>query len=93
MLVKKLEQSATGGTRKVVKYFAAPSASGKTCAVLPAFLRSAGKEGGFTHYIYIAYHNNRRNFKAFPNKPVDYSLIAYKQGTAFIVNCLKKGFK
>ena len=57
---------------------------------LPAFLRSAEKEGGFTHYIYLAFHNNdRRNFKAFPSEPYD-KTIAYKQGATFIAKCLKK---
>ena len=93
MLVKKLEEGAKEGSRKGVKYFATPPASGKTSAVLPAFLRSAEKEeeGGFTHYIYIAFHNNdKRTFKAFPSKPFDNAVLAYKQGAAFIVNCLKK---
>ena len=93
ILVKKLEELpiVIQSTRIVVKYFAAPGASGKTCAVLPAFLRSAEKKGGFTHYIYLAFdNNNRRNFKAFPNKPDDDNLIAYNQGATFIVNCLEK---
>ena len=37
MLVKKLEENPKDGGRREVKYFATP-ASGKTCAILPAFL-------------------------------------------------------
>ena len=52
-------------TRASVKYLAAPGA-GKTCAVLPAFLRCAERHG-FTHYIYIAFNNNeKRTFRANP---------------------------
>lgn len=48
--------------RALVKYLAAPGASGKTSSVLPAFLRSAERGGGFTHYIYLAFANNGYNF-------------------------------
>ena len=90
ILVEELEKDPENGASRDVKYFAAPPASGKTCAVLPAFLRSAEKERGFTHYIYIAFHNNhKRSFKA-REKPVNVEALAYNQGAAFIVNCLKK---
>ena len=60
-LVKQLEEPPK--SRREVKYFAAPGKSGKTCAILPAFLRSAEKDDGFTHYIYLAFNNNdTRNF-------------------------------
>ena len=91
LLVKKLEERTI--PRRDAKYFVAPPASGKTCAVLPAFLRSAAKDGdnGFTHYIYIAFRNNKnRSFRATPFTPDNDKNVAYKQGAAFIINCLEK---
>lgn len=42
-----------------VQYLAAPSASGKTACILPAFLRSTEMEElSFTHYIYLPFHNH-----------------------------------
>ena len=76
MLVKKLEEPPE--RRRDVKYFAAPPSSGKTCSILPAFLRSAEREGGFTHYIYIPFDNNEnRIFKASPFEP-DHDLVVAK---------------
>ena len=85
ILVKKLEAPPSNDAH--VKYFAAPDSQGKTCAILPAFLRSAERNGGFTHYIYLPFHNNEmRNFSAtYPSKD---EMIAYDQG-AFIAECLK----
>ena len=76
--------------RRDVKYFAAPPSSGKTCSILPAFLRSAEREGGFTHYIYIAFDNNEnRIFKASPFEPDRDLVVANRQGAAFITKCLE----
>ena len=91
MLVKKFEAPPENSGRRDVKFLAAPPASGKTCVVLPAFLRSAEKEDEFTHYIYIAFHNNHnRIFKASPYIPIDDEDKAYEQGAAFIINCLQQ---
>ena len=93
ILVKKLEEDPKYGGRKDVKYFTSPPASGKTCAVLPAFLRSAERPGGFTHYIYIAFHNNhKKNFNARLSAGGGRD-AAYDQGAAFIINCLKNILK
>ena len=89
MLVKKLEERTI--SRIDVKYYAAPPASGKTCGVLPAFLRSAEREGGFTHYIYIAFrNNNKRTFVADPPEPDNNTNVAKEQGATFIIHCLKQ---
>ena len=74
-----------GKERRSVKYLAAPSASGKTSCILPAFLK--GKDmGKFTHYLYFAFDNNDgRQFYVDPFRPaedVDVKL-AEKQGAAF----------
>ena len=88
MLVKKLEEPPE--RRRDIKYFAAPPSSGKTCSVLPAFLRSAQKKEGFTHYLYIAFDNNEnRNFKASPFEPDRDLVVAFRQGAAFITKCLE----
>ena len=42
--------------RTWVKYIAAPSCSGKTTCILPAFLKTT-----LTHYFYIAFDNNQNN--------------------------------
>ena len=89
LLVKKLEEGPREGGRADVKYIATPSGSGKSCAILPAFLRSAEKKDGFTHYI--AFHNNHhRTFKVTPYQPVNDRNVAYIQGDTFIINCLEK---
>ena len=86
-LVKKLEEPKS---RRDVKYFAAPGKSGKTSAVLPAFLRSAEKKNGFTHYLYIAFDNNdSRTFTAYPDEPSKIQVRAKNQGADVIYNCVK----
>ena len=86
-LVNELEKQDTG-VRASVKYLAAPGASGKTSAILPAFLRSAEREGGFTHYIYIAFKNNdSKTFGAFPFSPSKNITLATNQGASFMYNC------
>jgi hypothetical protein len=90
-IVKKTDQ------RGVVKYLAAPSTSGKTCSVLPAFIESTtlpseeeeDKEGG-THYLYLAFSNNNgRYFKVHPNRPSSDETIAEMQGASFMVKCIE----
>lgn len=71
--------------RDAVKYMAAPSGAGKTSCVLPLFLNS-----GFTHYLYIAFHNNaEQRFVVNPFEPAADETLAAKQGAAFIFECLK----
>jgi hypothetical protein len=59
--------------RGVVKYLAAPSSSGKSCSVLPAFIESSTflydiVKG--THYLYLAFDNNgHRHFRVEPDEP------------------------
>ena len=78
---KKSEQS-----RVCVKYIAAPSSSGKTTCILPAFLKTT-----LTHYFYIAFDNNQdKNFKLrspflISNDPD----IAREQGADFMFQCIK----
>ena len=79
--------------RSFVMYLTAPSKSGKTSSILPAFLKSAerNKDGkGFTHYIYIAFkNNNKRNFSflGLPSSLHDNPRCAEKQGGYFMKDC------
>ena len=74
ILVKKLE--APPSNEAHVKYFAAPDTHGKTCAILPAFLRSAERNGGFTHYIYLPFHNNEMRSTSATYPPSKDEMIA-----------------
>eukprot|EP00600_Ochromonadales_sp_CCMP1393_P001207 CAMPEP_0174979394 /NCGR_PEP_ID=MMETSP0004_2-20121128/14748_1 /TAXON_ID=420556 /ORGANISM="Ochromonas sp., Strain CCMP1393" /LENGTH=54 /DNA_ID=CAMNT_0016230899 /DNA_START=54 /DNA_END=215 /DNA_ORIENTATION=+ len=53
-MTSQILKPSAGSTRKKVRYLSAPTASGKTSSVLPAFLESASMEDGGTHYLYIA---------------------------------------
>ena len=80
--------AGTEEARKVVKYVAAPSRSGKTASILPAFLRTDGK---LTHYLYLAFSNNNDAcFAVSPSKPHADRKIAENQGAAFIFECVKR---
>ena len=80
-----------GKERYSVKYLAAPSASGKTSCILPAFLKGEEMDT-FTHYLYFAFNNNDgRDFSVTPFCPaedVDVKL-AEKQGAAFALSIMK----
>ena len=80
--------------RDLVKYAAAPSASGKTSTGLVAFLASVEKdeETSFTHYLYLAFeNNNNENFGvADTRKLSDNENVAEGQGAVFAVECLKR---
>ena len=79
--------------RVVVKYLAAPGGSGKTSAILPAFLRSA-ERGGFTHYIYLPFDNNySRFYHCFDGYEKIRQALAINQGASFIFSCLKHLFE
>ena len=76
--------------RPEVTYISAPSASGKTSSVLPAFLVSQHLENNGTHYFYLAFsNNNERSFKSRPSTPNSDRGIAEEQGAAFIFECVK----
>ena len=71
-------------TSSDLKYVVAPSGSGKTAGILPAFLETT-----FRYYLYIAFANNHlHDFKLYgePNKDI---YIAEDQGAAFIFECVK----
>jgi hypothetical protein len=74
--------------RQEVKYLCAPSGSGKSASVLPAFL--VNEEA--THYFYLPFHNNNdRLFKSVPHTIyTDSEDIAERQGAAFMVECVKR---
>jgi hypothetical protein len=77
----------TTKARAAVRYVSAPTASGKTASVLPAFL---GSETA-THYLYIPFSNNGNyHFKADPGtiETTD-PCLAELQGEAFMVQCVK----
>jgi len=80
-----------GKERYSVKYLAAPSASGKTSCILPAFLKGEDMDM-FTHYLYFAFDNNDgRHFSVTPFRPakdVDEEL-AEKQGAAFALSIME----
>ena len=91
-VVDKLEKTPLDsfqGARDLVRYVSVPSGYGKTSLILPAFLRSAEREDGFTHYIYIAFHNNDSRSFVSDNDLYKNELLAEFQGAAFIVECVK----
>ena len=75
--------------RSVVNYIAAPSGSGKSACILPAFLQSQNCEIKFTHYLYLAFDNNdKRCFTAMPENPDRNLVVAEAQGANFVFKCL-----
>ena len=87
-MARQLEAGRTySSDRQVIKYLSAPSGSGKTASILPAFLQS-----DFTHYLYIAFSNNdNRQFKYRVNggNPDEDPMIAAQQGRAFAYECVR----
>jgi hypothetical protein len=84
--------TSTAMDRGKIKYLCAPSKSGKSTGVLPAFLESneRNSESSFTHYLYLAcFNNNMRNFTAARKSHAD-PVVAMKQGAQFMVGCVKK---
>jgi hypothetical protein len=77
----------------VVKYLAAPSTSGKSCSVLPAFIESSTflyDIGKGTHYLYLAFDNNgNRHFRVEPYEPSSNKTLAEMQGASFMVKCVE----
>lgn len=81
-------------TRKLIRYLAAPTASGKTACLLPAFLDSVesqrvfdGEDVAFTYYLYLAFGNNEsRAFKVGSNLNPDATPV--DQGAFFMQKCL-----
>ena len=80
-----------GKERALVKYLSAPGASGKTSAILPAFLMGTKIDGGFTHYVYLTFDNNNcRYYKLDPESNEVISVkFAQEQGASFIYECLQ----
>ena len=72
--------------RTLVKYITAPTSTGKTSCVLPAFLKTT-----LTHYIFIAFSNNAdNNYKVRETFNINYDPdIAHAQGADFIFECVK----
>ena len=69
---------------------------GKTCGILPPFLHSAGRRleskenDGFTHYLYLAFANNSRNyFRVSTNYISKDTDIARRQGAELMFHCLE----
>jgi hypothetical protein len=80
---KKSEQIRTW-----VKYIAAPSSSGKTTCMLPAFLKTT-----LTHYFYIAFDNNQNNnYRLWSESSLISKIpdIARLQGADFMLQCIKR---
>ncbi len=76
-----------GASRPMVRYISAPSGSGKTASILPAFLESPSA----THYLYLPFDNNE--YKDFRAKPYMIGTTditkAEQQGAAFVAQCVK----
>lgn len=89
-LIHKSKQSG------VIKYVASPSASGKTSSILHAFLKSTKMQGGFTHYLYIAFTNNENmQFGLLdPHIPIEAGKTcpahAEAMGAQFMMQCVEK---
>jgi DNA-binding transcriptional MerR regulator len=74
--------------RTWVKYIAAPSCSGKTTCILPAFLKTT-----LTHYFYIAFDNNQNNnYRLWSESSLISKIpdIARLQGADFMLQCIKR---
>ena len=85
-VVNMLEDKGRYDRDEPIKYVCAPSEFGKTTSIVPAFLKS----DVFTHYLYVAFHNNRgRSFRVSPPEPHEAALVAGKQGAAFAVECVR----
>ena len=85
--IRKPSSKANTQVRTAVKYITAPSCSGKTSSILPAFLRT-----DLSHYIYFAFDNNEHNNYRLSESDVQMSRdvdIAYNQGADFIFHCVK----
>ena len=82
-------QTSYLNTRATIRYISAPSASGKTASVLPAFLKSAEKEDGGNIYLYLAFSNNNENHFTCLNDPDIKKKVAETQGAAFIAQCVQ----
>ena len=91
-LERMVNQLARQGIERCsVKYLAAPSNSGKTSCILPAFLKGVDM-GEFTHYLYFAFDNNAgRQFRVDPDRPaedVDVGMCE-RQGAAFALSMME----
>jgi len=95
VMVDQITGDSEGRTldRRVVRYLSAPSGSGKTKSVLPAFYagrRTQDRPNGFTHYIPIAFaNNNNRNFRFCDEELSTRKDIAKAQGAWFMYDCIK----
>jgi hypothetical protein len=78
------------GPRSTVKYISAPTGSGKSSSILPAFVQSIGTVDGAGVYLYLSFASNRqRHFEWAKGKPNANLEIAKRQGAAFICHCVK----
>ena len=78
--------------RAVVRYLAAPTASGKTSSILHAFLNHLEKGGNCSHYLYMSFANNNRRYYSYysdENNISTHQVDAEKQGASFVYHCLK----
>ncbi|CAE7856609.1 unnamed protein product [Symbiodinium necroappetens] len=85
---------ASHSKRSPVKFIVAPTHSGKTACILPAFLQMR-RDRTMTHYIYLAFHNNGSNHHEPPVIPdrmfKKMSESAIEEiGFAYLIHCLKR---
>ena len=80
--------------RGPVMYMAAPSQSGKTAAVLPAFLYAMKYGVNLSHYIYMPFYNNKGRFHE--KVPLPDWLLSLPEsdleriGMSYMLVCLEK---
>lgn len=91
VLASQLERKGKGNSRPTIKYITAPTGSGKTASVAAAFTTSVTEgHNYFSHYVHIAFENNKsNNFRANGIVSED-NEVAQKQGAYFALQCLQK---
>jgi hypothetical protein len=73
--------------RGQIKYVCSGTASGKSSSVLPAFLQGVNnQDGGFTHYLPLAFHNNNSKYFWVDGKLDEET--AFRAGMAFMFDCV-----
>ena len=86
---------ASHSKRSPVKFIVAPTHSGKTACILPAFLQMR-RDRTMTHYIYLPFHNNADNHHEPPVIPdgmfetMSSESAIEEIGFAYLIHCLKR---
>ena len=94
-MARRLESEMTGeygSTRPIVKYAVSPSGTGKTASIAAAFVEStkSKRQTHFSHYLYLAFANNKENNFFSDGDVSDKPRFAEMQGGQFMLRCLEK---